>query len=94
MVFSWEPTILTLTLKFDLLFKNFNIANNFWIESASGLIFQMTIPCEKMVIFYPVTLTWEYDLFLKNFNLANNFWIVSARALIFYMSIPFDEIFL
>ena len=30
----WVPTIMTLTLEFDLLFENFNIAKNFWTMSA------------------------------------------------------------
>ena len=83
----------TLTLEFDLLFKNFNLANNFWTVSTRALIFHMSIPCDKTfpwipLFFFPVTLTLEFDLLFKNFNLANNFWIVSARALIFHMSIP------
>ena len=77
------------------IFKNFNLANNFWIVSARALIFHMSIPCDKTfpwVYHYflscDLTLTLEFDLLFKNFNLANNFWTVSARALIFHMSIP------
>ena len=35
---------MTLTFEFDLLFSNFNFANNFWIVSARALIFHMSIP--------------------------------------------------
>ena len=87
----------TLTLEFDLLFKNFNLANIFWTVSARALIFHMNIPCDKtfpwMPLLLTVTLTLEFDLLFKNFNLANNSWTVSARALIFNMSIPCDKTF-
>ena len=32
----------TLTMEFDLFFKNINLANNFWTVSARSLIFHMT----------------------------------------------------
>ena len=87
----------TLTLEFDLLFENFNLANNFWTVSARALIFHMSNPCDKTSQWVP--LFWPCDLDLvvwpifENFNLANNFWTVSARALIFYMIIPCDKTF-
>ena len=73
---------------------NFNLADNFWTESARALIFHMNIPRDKTIIFYPVTLTLGFDPFFENFNLANNFWTVSARAFIFLMNIPSEKIFL
>ena len=36
----------TLTLEFDLLFENFNLAYNFWTVTARALIFHMNIPCD------------------------------------------------
>ena len=85
-------TRVTMTLEFDLLFENFNIANNFWIVKARALVFQMHTCCGKTFpwlspIFISVTLTLELDLRFENFNIANNFWIVIARALVFHMHI-------
>ena len=87
--------LVTLTLEFDLLFKNLDLANNFWIVSARALIFHMSIPYDKTFAWFPlfhylVTLTREFDLLFKNLDLAYNFWTVSARALIVHMSIPCD----
>ena len=56
----------TLTFEFDLLLKNFNLANNFWTVSARALIFHMSIPGDKTfpyipLFFNPVTVTLEFD---------------------------------
>ena len=39
--------LVTLTLKFDLLFKNFNLGHNFWTMRDKAFIFHMCIPCDK-----------------------------------------------
>ena len=39
--------LVTLTLKFDLLFKNFNLGHNFWTVRDKAFIFHMCIPCDK-----------------------------------------------
>ena len=66
---------MTLTLKFDLLFKNFNLGHNFLTKSDGAFIFHMCIPCDKvfhmvLYIFDLITLTLKFDLLLKSLNLA------------------------
>ena len=39
--------LVTLTLKFDLLLKNFNLGHNFLTRSDRALIFHLCIPCDK-----------------------------------------------
>ena len=40
--------LVTLTLKFDLLFKHFNLGHDLWIvRDINALIFHMCIPCDK-----------------------------------------------
>ena len=39
--------LVTLTLKFDLLFKNFNLGRNFQTRRAKVFIMYMCIPCDK-----------------------------------------------
>ena len=73
-----------LTLKFDLLFKNFNLSNNFLTRSIRAFILHMCITCDKTfhmmpIIFDLVTLTLRFDLLLKNFNLCCYLMIVAAR---------------
>ena len=60
--------LVTLTLKFYLLFKNFNIGNNFLTSRDRAFILHMCIPGDKtfhMVIFDLVTLTLKFDLLFK-----------------------------
>ena len=38
--------LVTLTLKFDLLFKNFNLGHNLWTMRDRAFIFHMRIPCD------------------------------------------------
>ena len=85
---------MTLPLKFDLLFKTFNLGHN------SYLIFHLCIPCDKLedlshdtIIFYLVMLTLKFDLLFKNFNLGHNLWTIRDRAVIFHMCIPCDNTF-
>ena len=40
-------SIVTLTLKFDLLFKHFNLGHNIETVRDRAFIFHMYIPCEK-----------------------------------------------
>ena len=39
--------LVTLTLKFDLLLKNFNLSYNFLTRRDRALILHMYIPCDK-----------------------------------------------
>ena len=64
----------SLTLEFDLLFKNFNLAYNFWTVSARALIFHMIIPCDKTFQWVPLFFTlwpwpWSLTHFLKTLTL-------------------------
>ena len=43
--------LVTFTLKFDLLFKNFNLGHNIWTVRDGAFILHMCIPCDKTVIF-------------------------------------------
>ena len=68
----------TLTLEFDLLFENFNLANNFWTVSARALIFQMSIPYYKTFLWVPLFLrhllwSWSLTYLLKTLTLLINF---------------------
>ena len=38
---------MTLTFKFDLFFKNFNLGHNLWTVRDSAFILHMYIPCDK-----------------------------------------------
>ena len=49
--------LVTLTLKFDLLFKNFNLGHNLWTFRDRALIFLMCIPCDKTFHIIPKFLT-------------------------------------
>ena len=64
--------LVTLTLMFDLLIKNFNLGYNFQMACTRMLIFHMSIPCGKTFPWVPtdLTLTLEFDLLVENFNLA------------------------
>ena len=46
--------LVTLTLKFDLIFKNFNLGHNL---RDSAFIFHMCIPCDKTFYTTPLFLT-------------------------------------
>ena len=75
---------MTLTLKFDLLLKNFNLGHNFLIRRDRAFILYMCIACDKdlshdTIIFDLVTLTLKFDLLLKNFNHGCYLMMVAAR---------------
>ena len=76
---------MTLTLKSDLLLKNFNLGHNFLTRSGMASILHMCIPCDKpfrkhgTIIFDLVTLTLKFDLILSNFNLCCYLMMVAAR---------------
>ena len=62
--------LVTLTLKFDLLLKNFNLGHSFLTRRGRAFIFHMYIPCDKTFpwvqnFFYLVTLTLKFDLLSK-----------------------------
>ena len=64
----------TLTLKFNPFFKNFNLANNFWTVGARALRFHMNIPCDKSFQYVPLFFTlwpwpWSLTHFLKTWTL-------------------------
>ena len=88
---------MTLTLKFDLLLKNFNLGHNFLTRSDRASILHMCIPCDKtfhfVPNFWPWTLTLKFDLLLKNVNLGHNFLTRSDRAFILHVCIPCDKTF-
>ena len=59
--------LVTLTLKFDLLLKNFNLGHSFLTRRGRAFILHMYIPCNKTFsmrtkIFDLVTLTLKFDL--------------------------------
>ena len=83
---------MTLTLEFDLLYENLNLANIFGTVSARVLIFHMSLLVARLFRvyqqFWPCDLDLGVWLTFEYFNLINNIWIMSARALLIHMSIP------
>ena len=45
--------IVTLTLKFDLLLKNFNLGHNFQTRNDRAFILHMCIPCDSTFYMVP-----------------------------------------
>jgi hypothetical protein len=85
--------LVTLTLVFDPLIKNFNLGYNFQMVCTRMLIFHTSVSCDKIFSLVPkffdlVTLTLMFDPLIKNFNLGYNFQMVCTRMLIFHMSVP------
>ena len=90
--------LVTLTLEFDLLLKNFNLGHSFLTRRGRAFIFHLYIPCDKTFPWVPkffdlVTLTLEFDLLLKNFNLGHSLLTRRGRAFIFHLYIPCDKPF-
>ena len=88
--------LVTLTLKFDLLLKNFNFCRSFLTRRDRAFILHIYIHCDKTMgtkIFDLVTLTLTFDLLLKNFNLCHSILTRRCRAFIFHMYIPCDKTF-
>ena len=91
--------LVTLTLKFDLLFKNFNLGHSFLTRRGRAFIFNMYIPCDKVFPWVAKFLTlwpWPWRLNLlskKNFNLGHSFLTRRGRAFIFHTYIPCDKTF-
>ena len=56
-----------MTLKFDLLLKNFNLGHNFLNRSDRAFLLHMCFYIQCTVIFDLMTLTLKFDLLLKNF---------------------------
>ena len=90
--------LLTLTLKFDLLFKNFNIGHNFWMACGVTFIIHMCVPYDKPFLLVPNVLTswswpWTLTHFSKTLTLAITFeWQVmglSYFTCVFLITIPF-----
>ena len=61
--FHMVPTFLTLTLKFDLLLKNFNLGHNFLTRNDRAFILHMCIAYNKT--FHMVYNFWLCDLDLE-----------------------------
>ena len=72
--------LVTLTLVFDLLFKNFNLGYNIWMVSTRALIFHMSVSYGKTFPWVPKVLTlwpWPLTYLLKTLTLAITFkWYV------------------
>ena len=90
--------LVTLTLMFDLLLKNFNLGHSFLTRRVRTFILHMYIPCDKTfpwvpIFFYLLTLTLKFDLLLKNFNLGNSFLTRIGRVILFHMCIPCSKTF-
>ena len=90
--------LLTLTLMFDLLFKNFNLSYNFWMVSTRVLIFHKYVPYDKTFPWVSKFLTswpWPRRLtyFLKTLTSAITFeWKVLGLwyfICVFLMTRPF-----
>jgi hypothetical protein len=67
-----------LTLKFDKLFKNFNIGHIFWMVSDMAFIFHVCVLYDKTFLLVPKFFTfwpwpWSLTHFLKTLNLAISF---------------------
>jgi hypothetical protein len=96
--FLLVPKFVTLTLKFDSLFKNFNIGHIFWMASDRAFIFHMCVPYEKTFLLVPNFLTlWSWPWSLAHFsktNIDHIFWMASDRAFIFHICVPYDNTFL
>ena len=88
--------LVTLTLKFDLLFKNLNFGHNLW-PCKTGLSFFTCVLWQDLlrhsIIFDLVTLNLKFDLLFKNFSLGHNLWTLRDKAFIFHMCIPCDKTF-
>ena len=75
--------LVTLTLKFDLLLKNFNLGHNFLTRSDRAFYIALVYSLWQdlsygTIIFDLVTLTLKFDLLLKNFN--HGFYLVMVAA--------------
>ena len=80
--FPWVPIFLTLTLKFDLLLKNFNLGNSFLTRIGRAFIFHMCIPCSKTFNAVPWFLKkwpwpWRLTYFIKNWP---GLWLLNQRG--------------
>ena len=77
--------LVTLTLKFDLLLKSFNLGLSFLTRRGRVFIFHIRIPYDKTFYSVPwfVTLTLKFDLLSKDFNLDHSFFTRRGRAFIF-----------
>ena len=65
--------LVTLTLKFDLLYKNFNLGHSFLTRRGRAFIFHMYIPYDKTFPSEPKFLTWwpwSLTYFQKTLTLA------------------------
>ena len=72
---------MTLTLKLDLLLKNFNLGYHFQTRSDRAFILHMCIPCDKT--FHIITIILDLDLEVwptcEKFNLTCSLMMVAAR---------------
>jgi hypothetical protein len=87
---------LTLTLKFDIIFKNFKIGHILWVVSDRAYIFHVYSLWQDLfinnLIFDLLTLTLKFDLLFKT-NIGHIFWMVGGRAFVFLTCVPCDMTF-
>ena len=90
--------LVTLTMKFDLLLKNFNLGHNFLTRSDRVFYFAHMYSLWQdlsngIILFYLVTLTLEFDLLLKTLTLAITFLLevieLSHCTCVFIVTRPF-----
>jgi hypothetical protein len=87
--------LLTLTLKLDLLFKNFNVGHIFWMVSDRTFIIHICVPYDKTFLLVPKIFTfwsWSLSYFLK-LNIVHIYWMVSDMDFIFPMHVLYRTIY-
>jgi hypothetical protein len=76
--------LVTLTLKFDPLFKNFNIGHIFWMASDRAFIFHIHVCSLWQDLSIGIKnfdlVTLKFDPLFKNFSIVHIFWMVSDRV--------------
>ena len=87
--------LVTLTLKFDLLFKNFNLDHSSLTRRGRDFIcaFFVTRPYMGTKIFDLMTLNLKFGLLSKKINLGHSSLTRRGRAFILHMHIPCGKIF-
>ena len=73
---GYDKDLVTLTLKFDLLLKKFNLGHVFLRRRGRAVIFHMYIPCDKALHTVSKYLTLKFDLHVctyENLQPGHNF---------------------
>ena len=80
--------LVTFTLKFDLLMKNFNLGHNFLTRRDQAYIVHVYYLWHDLshgaIIFDLVALTLKFDLLLKNFNHGLYLVMVAAASVVVF----------